>query len=95
VAEGKVRLPGSLRLDEASTWTGRAWRHPDVTTLGGYIVAHIGRIPRAGESVTLDGLAVTIERVENRAIASLVVSGGPDFPESPAGVRSPDGSPHS
>lgn len=75
-ADGRLRLPGSLRLDEVSGLTGVEWRSPDVTTLGGYIIAQIGRIPNTGENVTIDGLAITIERVENHAIAVVLIPAG-------------------
>ena len=39
-----------------------------VTTVGGLIYATLGRVPRAGETLTLDGFRVVVEKVIGRRI---------------------------
>ncbi len=85
-----VRFPGSWRLDDLSNWTGLEWQHPDVTTIGGYVIAQMGRIPKEGDGVPIDGWTATVERVRNNAIASLVLSKSPYAAKGPGETPSPD-----
>ncbi len=70
--DGTVRLPGSLALDKAEPWLGTHW-DGKATTLGGYIVAHLGRWPRAGESLEIDGVSMTVTETSPTAVLWIVV----------------------
>jgi len=69
--DGRVRLPGFLRLDQAEPWIGSLWKGQS-QTVGGHVVEVLGHFPAAGEKVDIEGLEIEIERVENRVIASLL-----------------------
>jgi len=69
--DGRVRLPGSLRLDQAEPWIGALGKGQS-ETVGGHVVEILGYFPAAGEKVSIGGLEIEIERVENRVIASLL-----------------------
>ena len=71
--DGRIRLPGLLQLDEVANWTHIPWEG-ETDTVGGYIMETLGRIPGAGEIVTINGMRVEIEKMENHAIISLLVS---------------------
>ena len=71
--DGRVRLPGSMRLDKAEPWIGSLWQG-EADTVGGHIMNILGRLPAAGERVTIDGVEVEIERITNHAISSILVS---------------------
>ena len=73
--DGRVRLPGAMRLDQAAPVLG-AWRGSD-ETVASHTAAALGRVPEVGERVTLDGVEVEIEVVEAGNIASVIV-GKPD-----------------
>ncbi len=70
--DGSVRVPGHLRLDEASELLGSPLRG-DTETISGLITHHLGHIPKEGDRVVINGLEFQIERVDSRAITSLVV----------------------
>jgi CBS domain containing-hemolysin-like protein len=75
--DGRVRLPGLMRLDEAADWiqirrTGRA------STIGGLVLQAAGRIPRAGERIRIDGFEFEIERVGHQSVTSVLVSRVPE-----------------
>ncbi|HYE95977.1 MAG TPA: hemolysin family protein [Rubricoccaceae bacterium] len=72
--DGRVRLPGHLRLDEAFPWTGVRWEAPGVATVGGRVVAALGSVPQGGERLQIGGVEVEVERVEGRSIAFLLVT---------------------
>jgi CBS domain containing-hemolysin-like protein len=70
--DGRIRLPGFLRLDEVVEWTGVLWQG-DVDTLGGYVTECLGHMPVAGEKLLIQGLEVEIEEIEHKAISSILV----------------------
>jgi putative hemolysin len=75
--DGRVRLPGAMRMDQAAPVVG-AWRGGPVS-VAAHIIAVSGRVPEPGEHVTVDGLDVEIEVVEAGLIASVIV-GAPEPP---------------
>ena len=72
LADGTVRLPGSMRLDEAAPWLAVPWEGP-ATTVAGHVVASIGRLPTPGERLTIDGVEVVIETMSRTAVRSVIV----------------------
>ena len=48
--DGRVRLPGWLRLDEAEPWIGMLWEG-EADTVGGRVMEELGHVPRVGETV--------------------------------------------
>lgn len=75
--DGRVRLPGLLRLDDAEDWTGVAWDDAEADTIAGIVLAELGRVPVEGEQVTIDGVVFEIERRDAQAIASMLVTPKP------------------
>ncbi|OLC99717.1 MAG: hypothetical protein AUI88_01345 [Gemmatimonadetes bacterium 13_1_40CM_3_70_8] len=61
-------VDGRASLGELSQALGAAFEHPDVSTVGGLIYSALGRVPRPGEELTLDGFRVVVERVERRRV---------------------------
>ena len=61
--DGRVRLPGAMRLDQAAPVVG-GWRG-SLETVAAHIVSVLGRLPEPGERVSIDGLDVEIEVVED------------------------------
>jgi magnesium and cobalt exporter, CNNM family len=61
-------VDGRVTLDELATALGRSFDHPDVSTVGGLIYSALGRVPRPGEELILDGFRVVVERVERRRV---------------------------
>jgi putative hemolysin len=61
-------VDGRVGLDDLSAALGRSFTHPEVSTVGGLIYSVLGRVPRSGEELTLDGFRVVVERVERRRV---------------------------
>jgi CBS domain containing-hemolysin-like protein len=72
--DGRVRLPGLLRLDEAAEWTGVRWRTGGVTTIAGLVMVGLGHLPKAGDRVRMDGVEIEVERMDGQAVASVLVT---------------------
>ena len=73
VAEANTRfwVSGRVTLDELSEALGEHFEDKDITTVGGLIFQRLGRVPRAGETLTLRGFRVVVERVIRRRIDRL------------------------
>jgi CBS domain containing-hemolysin-like protein len=70
--DGTVRLAGDMGLDEAEPFLGARWEGP-ATTVGGHIVAHLGRWPVAGERLEIDGVDLTVTEMGPTAVHWVVV----------------------
>jgi CBS domain containing-hemolysin-like protein len=68
--EGDRRFWVSARvtLDELSDVLGHDFRHEEVSTVGGLVYELLGRVPRAGEQLTIGPFRVIVERVVRRQI---------------------------
>ena len=67
-----LELPGSLALPEAEELLGADDLGDESDTIGGHLVAQLGRLPRAGDELTIGRYRVRVERGEataDRAIA--------------------------
>ncbi|HUF90078.1 MAG TPA: hemolysin family protein [Gemmatimonadota bacterium] len=71
--DGRVRLRGDLRLDEAAPWIGVQWEG-EVFTVGGRIMEALGRAPAPGDRLEIDGVEVEVERVHGHAPESVIVT---------------------
>jgi putative hemolysin len=82
--EGIVRfwVSARLTLDELSEVTGHDFRRDDVSTVGGLVYEHMGRVPRSGEEFVLEGFRVVVERVVRRRVQRVyferLAAPGPD-----------------
>ena len=80
LSDGRLRLPGSMRMDQAAPLIGPVWRNMD-RTVGEQIIAVLGRVPEPGEEVEIDGIPVEVEALEGDAIASVIVGERPSQDE--------------
>jgi CBS domain containing-hemolysin-like protein len=65
--DGSLRLPGSLRRDEVERWLQTRWDGPS-TTVGGHIIAVLGRLPLEGEELVIEGIRLTITDMSPTAV---------------------------
>lgn len=74
--DGRIRLPGLLRLDEAAAWIGSTW-HGEAHTIGGHIADLLGHIPEPGERLEIEGSQVEVEAVAHHAVQAVLVQPAP------------------
>jgi CBS domain containing-hemolysin-like protein len=65
-------VDGRVSLDDLSAALDSAITHPEVSTVGGLIYSVLGRVPRAGDELTLDGFRVVVERVDRRRVTRVL-----------------------
>ena len=61
-------VSGRLTIDELSEALGQEFDADDVTTVGGLVYQHLGRVPHNGEQFVLGNFRVVVERVRRRKI---------------------------
>jgi putative hemolysin len=61
-------VTGRLTLDDLSAALGYDFARDDVSTVGGLVMELLGRVPRAGESLTVGPFKLIVERVVRRKI---------------------------
>ena len=71
--DGRIRVPGSMTVDDAAVLLRAQW-DTDATTVGGMVTAVLGHLPVAGEVVTIGDHLFTVERVAERALVSVITS---------------------
>jgi len=76
LSDGRLRLPGSMRLDQAAALVGPQWRALE-GTVGDRVMAAFDHVPEPGEQIDLDALHIEIEAVENGAVATVIVGNRP------------------
>lgn len=88
--DGTVRLPGSMRLEEAAAWLARRWEGPSMT-LSGHIIETLRRLPVEGETLEIEGARVTIAEMSPTAVRWLVVRSMPAGEQMGNAASQPEG----
>ena len=75
VEDGVFRVPARMPVDELGELFDLALDDDEVDTVGGLLAKALGKVPLAGSSAEVGGLALTAERVEGRRkrVATLLV----------------------
>jgi putative hemolysin len=73
LGDGRIRLPGYMRLDEVEFGLGVEWEGKS-DTVGGLVMETLGRLPHENEHVVIQGIDVEIEKIKNRAITSVIIN---------------------
>jgi CBS domain containing-hemolysin-like protein len=71
LGSGAIEMPGSLSLPEAAGVLDLGDLEDESDTIGGYVVARIGRLPRKGDRLEVGGWVVTVASVLRRRIERL------------------------
>src|SRR5262249_17954255 len=71
--DGTVRVIGRAALRKLNAEFDAAFPEESYTTMGGYVQSLFARIPRVGDVVTVPGWRVTVEEMDGRRIARLLL----------------------
>ncbi|NMM31435.1 MAG: hypothetical protein HHJ10_10450, partial [Cellulomonas sp.] len=93
-ADGSWALPGLLRPDELTEATGLSVPEDGpYETLGGLVMALLGRVPEVGDEVVAGDVRLRVEAMQGRRVERVAVA-PVDEGETPDDDRSPDGGGH-
>ena len=78
--DGGIRVDARLGVDDLNEVLGATLPEDGWDTVGGLVFGTLGRVPLEGESIELDGIVITIERVQGRRVGKVLVtrSSAPD-----------------
>ncbi|MCC6672403.1 MAG: HlyC/CorC family transporter [Planctomycetes bacterium] len=72
LGDGRVRLPGQMRLADAVPWLGVV-ESERISTVGGYVTELLGQMPVPGDHVRAGTREFVVESVRDRRIGSVLV----------------------
>jgi putative hemolysin len=87
---GAVEVDGTVNLDELAELTRLTLPEGPYETVGGYVMAEVGRMPVVGDEVETDGYRLVVTEVDGRRAARVRVSPPPD-PNGDAAGGAPAG----
>jgi len=73
LGQDHLRVDGGVALSELEGVLGHNFAREDVSTVGGLVLAEFGRVPRAGESIDVQGYRLTLEQVIRRRVRRVAV----------------------
>jgi CBS domain containing-hemolysin-like protein len=74
LADGRLRIDARLGVDDLNELLSLALPEEGWDTVGGLVFATLGRLPRTGERIELDGTIIEVERLQGRRISSVLVT---------------------
>ena len=66
-------VPGWCRIDEVARDTGVQLPSGDYYTIGGLVMARLGRIPRPGDQARVDGAVIEVSSMKGRTVTQVIV----------------------
>lgn len=72
--QGRLRVPGTLRLDELGREFDLDLEHEDVDSVSGLVLTLLGRPPRVGDSVRYERLLFEVTAVKGHGVEEAAVS---------------------
>jgi CBS domain containing-hemolysin-like protein len=73
-SHGRLRVPGTMRLDELGQLFDLELAHEDVDSVSGVILAILGRPPRVGDALEYDRLHLQVTAVRGRGVEEAAVT---------------------
>ena len=73
VAEGRLIVNGSARLDDLNELLSVKLREEGIDTIGGLIFNRLGVLPKPGEQMEIDGLRVTVRRTSRKRVEEVLI----------------------
>ena len=72
--QGRLRVPGTIRLDELGQQFDLELAHEDVDSVSGLILAILGRPPKVGDAVEYNRLHLQVTAVHGRGVEEAAVT---------------------
>jgi CBS domain containing-hemolysin-like protein len=73
-ASGRLRVPGTMRLDEVGQLFDLDLAHEDVDSVSGLILTELGRPPKVGDRVRYDRLELDVTAVKGHGVEEAAVT---------------------
>jgi magnesium and cobalt transporter len=73
-ADGEYVVKALTPLEDFNARLATGFAHAEIDTIGGFVMARLGRVPRRGEKLELDGLRLEVLRADSRRVHLLKVT---------------------
>jgi len=70
---GRHRVKAITQIADFNGAFGTAFPQEGADTIGGFLIKHLGRLPKRGESVVIEGLRFQVLRADSRRVYTLLV----------------------
>jgi magnesium and cobalt transporter len=70
---GRYRVKALTQIADFNATMATAFPDETADTVGGLVIAHLGRLPKRGESILIDGLRFQVLRADSRRVYTLLV----------------------
>jgi magnesium and cobalt transporter len=70
---GRYRVKALTQIADFNAAFASRLPHETADTVGGFLIAHLGRLPKRGESVLVEGLRFQVLRADSRRVYTLLV----------------------
>ena len=72
-SSGRYRVKALTQIADFNAAFGTNFPDEDFDTVGGLVIAHLGRLPKRGESIALESLRFQVLRADSRRVYTLIV----------------------
>jgi magnesium and cobalt transporter len=69
---GDIRVKGITELEQFNDALGTHFAVEDIETVAGLVIQHLGRVPKIGELITIDGIEFEVLRADPRQVHILL-----------------------
>jgi magnesium and cobalt transporter len=70
---GRYRVKALTQIADFNSAFGTKFADEAADTIGGFLIKHLGRLPKRGEAVVMDGLRFQVLRADSRRVYTLLV----------------------
>lgn len=70
---GRHRVKAITQIADFNSAFGTRFPEEGADTIGGFVIKHLGRLPKRGESVVMEGLRFQVLRADSRRVYTLLV----------------------
>jgi magnesium and cobalt transporter len=70
---GRYRVKALTQIADFNAAFGSKLPEETADTVGGFLIAHLGRLPKRGEAVAIEGLRLQVLRADSRRVYTLLV----------------------
>jgi magnesium and cobalt transporter len=71
--DGDYLVSGTVHVEDLETRLGLTWERSGFDTVAGLLMARLGRVPRPHETVALDGVVMTVVKMEHARVLQVLV----------------------
>lgn len=78
IESGRYRVKATTEVEDFNDAFATHFSDEDVDTVGGLVIKQLGRLPKRGEALVMEGLKIQVLRADNRRVHSLLVERAPE-----------------